>query len=431
MKQAPPPLLGCIADDITGASDIADALVRAGLATVQMFGVPQADDRLPTDCDAVVIALKTRTCPATQAVAHSMQAGQWLHAGGVARLYFKYCSTFDSTAKGNIGPVADALGELCGSAEPVVHSPAYPVNHRTLYQGHLFVGSQLLSESGMRNHPLTPMRDANLVRVLAEQTPADVALLALPEVRSGNEAVCARLRRLHATGVRHVLADAIDDDDLTTTAHAVRHLPLAAGGAAFGAAWGAAITPETRREHPTKPVAPTGFAAVLVGSASTATAAQISTFAATRPLHRLDLTALTSTDATVSAALRWAQERLPDGPVMIAADTTPEGIESTRRHFGPDRAAHVVEETLAAIATGLLDLGVRRLAVGGGETSGAIASALGLTSVRVGPPICPGVPWTLSTDPPLAIAFKSGNFGSRDFFNEAFASFESDEWAHR
>lgn len=424
------PVLGCIADDITGASDLADALVRAGLVTVQVFGAPQPGDRLPVDCDAVVIALKTRTCPVEEAVTHSLQAAHWLHGQGVGHIYFKYCSTFDSTAEGNIGPVADALSQECGSGEPVVHSPAYPVNQRTLYQGHLFVGSQLLAESGMRHHPLTPMLDANLVRVLAQQTPADVALLALPDIRGGSDSAYQRLRQLQATGARHVLADAVDDNDLKTTAHAVSDLPLTAGGAAFGAAWGAAITPMTTREQLPSFVAPEGYAAALVGSASTATAAQVTSFAATWPVHRLGLTALASADAGVSAALQWAYQRLPDGPVMIAADTSPAGIERTRRHFGPEHAADIVEGALAQIATGLVNLGVRRLAVGGGETSGAIARALDLAYVRIGPSICPGVPWTLSDDPPLAIAFKSGNFGSPDFFNQAFASFDSDHWEH-
>lgn len=438
------PVLGAVADDITGASDLADALVQAGLTTVQVFGVP-TDDVTLGDCDAVVVALKTRTCPAAEAVEASLAASAWLRASGAGRIFFKYCSTFDSTPAGNIGPVADTLradalradalraahgGTVNGPAAPLVHCPAYPVNGRTLYRGYLFVGDVLLSESGMAEHPLTPMTDANLVRVLGRQSTAPVGLLALPQVRRGPEAVAAQLGELAAAGVVHVLADAVADEDLTTTAQAIADHPLAAGGAAFGAAWGAALAPTRAATASPRPTAPNGRAAVIVGSASTATAAQVATAEASWPVLRLDPETLAGSDG-VAAVLRWVQEHPGNGPVLVTADTSADGIRAARERFGDgasDGAAARVEATLAAVAVGLVRLGVRRLVVAGGETSGAVAAALGLTHVQVGPQICPGVPWTLSEDPELAVAFKSGNFGGESFFADAFASFDTDAW---
>lgn len=422
------PVLGCIADDITGASDLADALVRAGLSTVQVFGVPRSDDVPPLESEAIVVALKTRTCPPEEAVRQSVDTAHWLDEQHVRHTYFKYCSTFDSTPAGNIGPVADALWKIHRPAMPVVHCPAYPVNQRTLYQGYLFVGSTLLSESGMRDHPLTPMRDANLVRVLAEQTPAEVGLLPLERIRSGRDAILVHLQELVAGGVRHVLADAIDGTDLVATAGAVRDHRVAAGGAGFGAAWAAALLPPSAGMSATKPAAPIGYAAGLVGSASTATSGQVAAFQARWPVLWLDAATLAAGPDGIAAALDWARQRLPQGPVMIAADTSPEAIQQTRARFGANEAAEVVESTLARLAVGLVELNVNRLVVAGGETSGAVAAALGLTHVQVGPQICPGVPWTISTDPALAVAFKSGNFGTPDFFADAFASFETDQW---
>lgn len=424
------PLLGCIADDITGASDLADALVGAGLATVQLFGVPQPGDKLPSGYDAVVVALKSRTCPVGDAVTQTVDTARWLLAHGVQHTFFKYCSTFDSTPAGNIGPVTDALVDLHKSDAPVVHCPAYPVNQRTQYQGHLFVGRNLLSESGMRDHPLTPMRDANLVRVLAKQTPTRVSLVPLVTVREGINTIRNCVHDLGVSGVRHVLADALIDDDITSTAKAVRDAPVAAGGAAFGAAWGAVIASKQIGLHQFKPTAPTGYEAVLAGSASSATAAQIAAFQTRWPVFKLDVATIAKGVAGIESILAWAEQRLRYGPVLIAADTSSRAIEEARARFGIEQASQVVENTLALLAVGLMKLNVRRLVVAGGETSGAVSSALGLTYVQVGPQICPGVPWTISVKPPLAVAFKSGNFGSQDFFADAFESFETDQWRH-
>ncbi|MFN3297113.1 3-oxo-tetronate kinase, partial [Caldimonas sp.] len=219
-------VLGVIADDFTGATDVASMLVRAGMRTVQVIGVP---DGPPPKADAVVVALKSRTIPAAQAVADSLAALRWLQAAGAKQFYFKYCSTFDSTPAGNIGPVTEALLEALGS-DFTIACPAFPENGRTVFRGHLFVGDQLLSDSGMRHHPLTPMTDANLVKVLQAQSRGRVGLLRYDTVGQGVQAVRERLAQLRAEGVRLAVADAIDNDDLRTLAAACAGLPLITAG---------------------------------------------------------------------------------------------------------------------------------------------------------------------------------------------------------
>lgn len=426
-RNATLPVLGCIADDITGATDLAGALVRRGIATTQIFGVPEG----PPDsrADAVVIALKTRTAASAEAREEALRSARWLRSHGVRGLYFKYCSTFDSTAEGNIGPVADAL--LAELASPLtVHCPAYPANGRTVYLGHLFVGRSLLSESGMANHPLTPMRDPDLVRVLGSQTPAPVDVLTLDVLAGGPGATTARLGELGRSGTAHVIADAVRDEDIEILASAVaaRELPLAAGGAPFGAAWAAALTRTGGTGDAAPPVPPTGHSAVLVGSASAATLRQVESFARELPLLRLRAEDIAAGPGSVDAALEWAARHLAEGPVMVAADTRPEAVGAAQRTLGRERAAGAVEEAMGRLAVGLTERGVRRLVVAGGETSGAVAGALGVTRVRIGPEICTGVPWTFSERPDLALAFKSGNFGGDDFFRDAFDRLDDGTW---
>jgi len=221
-------LIGCIADDLTGATDLGVTLAREGLSVIQVNGLPAAGFALPA-ADAVVVALKSRTIPAADAVAQALAALGWLRERGAQRIYFKVCSTFDSTPRGNIGPVTEALQAALGAAL-VPASPAYPRNGRTVYLGHLFVGDALLSESGMRNHPLTPMTDANLVRVLAAQTAGKVGLVPYADVEAGADAVRARLAALGAAGCRHAIVDAVSDLHLVVAGAACVDLPLATGG---------------------------------------------------------------------------------------------------------------------------------------------------------------------------------------------------------
>jgi uncharacterized protein YgbK (DUF1537 family) len=415
-------LLGTIADDFTGATDLANTLVRQGMRTVQLIGVPRQP--APEDVDAIVVALKSRTTPAAEAMAQSLAALNWLRGSGARQILFKYCSTFDSTDKGNIGPVADALLDaLC--ADFTVFCPAFPENGRTIYHGYLFVGEVLLSESGMRDHPLTPMRDPNLRRVLAQQTPHKVGLVPLEVVSRGAEAVRAEFAQLRSAGFRHAILDAVSDIDLLTLGESLADIRLVTGGS--GIALG--LPENFRRVGLLEPAQQADFlpqvrgaAAVVSGSCSTATLAQVAALRTTRPVFEVDPLALAEGQPVAAQALVWAAPLLGDQPVLISASAPPERVRAVQEQLGRERAGRLVEGALAEIARGLVERGVRRLVVAGGETSGAIVQALGVTGLRIGRQIDPGVPWTVSLgEPTLALALKSGNFGREDFFTRAFA----------
>ena len=409
------PVLGVIADDFTGATDVASMLVRQGLRTVQLIGVPQG--AVPEDlvADAVVIALKSRTIPAADAVAQSLAALRWLQAAGARQFYFKVCSTFDSTPAGNIGPVAEALLQALGSDFTVV-CPAFPENGRSVYRGHLFVGDQLLSDSGMREHPLTPMTESNLVRVLQAQCRQRVGLL-----RGDAASLPGRMTQLRAQGVVLAIADAIADDDLRHLARAALDLPLlvAGSGLALGLpalyaerGW-VQLDAQAARLDPRH-----GSAAVLSGSCSVATNGQVAHWlSAGRPAHAIDALALARGDDVVGAALAWAASQA--GAVLLHATLPPDRLRAVQAQLGAERAGSLVEAAMAVIAQGLVDAGVRQLVVAGGETSGAVVQALGVQQLRIGAAICPGVPWTQATGQSLWLALKSGNFGGPDFFAQA------------
>jgi 3-dehydrotetronate 4-kinase len=417
--------LGVIADDFTGATDVASMLVRAGMRTVQVIGVP--DGEAP-DADAVVVALKTRTIPAADAVRESLAALAWLQAGGMRQCYFKYCSTFDSTPAGNIGPVTEALMNALGADFTIV-CPAFPENGRTIFRGHLFVGDELLSDSGMRHHPLTPMTDANLVRVMQAQSRRKVGLLRHDVLAKGADAARERIAALKAEGVSIAVADATTNDDLRVLAAACIDLPLltAGSGLALGlpdlyAARGW-MTPDARAAQLERT---SGASAVLAGSCSVATNAQVQRWRdAGRPSFPIDPRALARGEPVAEAALKWADDHLPLAAVLIYATASAADLQSVQAELGSMRAGSLVEECLAHIARGLIDRGVSRLVVAGGETSGAVVQALGVAQLRIGAAICPGVPWTQADRPPndrpLHLALKSGNFGGPDFFAEALA----------
>ena len=419
MKQ---PLLGVIADDFTGATDVAGMLVQAGMATLLTTGVPDSGAAL--DADAVVVALKSRTTPTADAVRDSLAALNRLRAAGCRRYYFKVCSTFDSTPRGNIGPVAEALMAALG-ADFAIACPAFPENGRSVYRGHLFVGDLLLSDSGMREHPLTPMTDANLVRWLQAQTKGRVGLLRHDAVAAGVDAVTARTTALRAEGVRIAIADAIDDSDLRTLAAACADLPLLVAGSGLALGLPAAYAARGwLRPDATVAALPTvgGHAAVLSGSCSTATNAQVQHWLqAGRPAFRIDALQLAQGTPQAAQALAWAEPLLPTQPVLVYATASADEVKATQQQLGVERAGVLVEACLAEVATGLLERGVRRLVVAGGETSGAVTLALQVQRLRVGTPIDPGVPWTQAEGRPLLLALKSGNFGSVDFFAKALA----------
>jgi 3-dehydrotetronate 4-kinase len=416
------PVLGVIADDFTGATDVAGMLVQTGMNTLLTIGVPEAGAAL--DADAVVVALKSRTTAPADAVRESLAALERLQAVGCKRFYFKVCSTFDSTPRGNIGPVAQALMAAL-QADFAIACPAFPENGRSVYRGHLFVGDQLLSDSGMKNHPLTPMTDANLVRWLQAQTALAVGLLRQDAVAAGVEAVTSRMAALRSEGVRIAIADAIDNDDLRTLGAACADLPLliAGSGVALGlpAAYAARgwLRPEAKAAALP---AVGGHAAVLSGSCSTATNAQVAHWLQSgRPALRIDALQLAAGAPLAAQALAWADERLAREPVLIYATASADDVKATQQQLGVERAGALVEHCLAEVAAGLHERGVRRLVVAGGETSGAVVQALQVQRLRVGAPIDPGVPWTQAEGRPLLLALKSGNFGSVDFFAKALA----------
>ena len=414
-------LLGCIADDFTGATDLASTLVRNGMRTVQLIGVP---DGAPPDADAVVVALKSRTAPVAQAVGESLAALHWLEAAGCRQVFHKYCSTFDSTDEGNIGPVADALVKALGCGFALA-CPAFPANARSVFQGHLFVGAALLSESGMEHHPLTPMRDPNLVRVLSRQTDGTVGLVPWATVTQGADAIRRAMSALREQGRRYAIVDAITEADLFAIGAAAASHALITGGS--GVAMGlpanfrAAGLLQSGEDVSALPPAP-GHAAVLAGSCSRATLLQLGTARDRVPTLELDPLATPDADALARQALAWADGKLGQTPVVIAASAPPDRVAALQARLGRDAAGALVERTLALVAAGLVAAGVRQMVVAGGETSGAVVSALGVRRLRIGAEIDPGVPWTYAEGdgPPMLLALKSGNFGGRDFFTAAF-----------
>ena len=424
-------ILGIIADDFTGATDVASMLVRGGLRTVQLIGLPSGDAAAElAQADAVVVALKSRTTPAADAVADSLAALRWLQAAGARQFIFKVCSTFDSTPEGNIGPVAEALlAALAGPGKGLgLVCPAFPENGRTVFRGHLFVGDALLSDSGMRHHPLTPMTDANLVRVMQAQCSGRVGLLRHDTVARGAAAISARLDTLQAEGVRWAVADAIDNADLLQLAAGAAQLPLwvAGSGLALGLPAVLAKRGWVRLDSQAAQLdRRTGPAAVLAGSCSLATQAQVAHWlAAGRPAWRIDPAAAARGEPVALQALAWAAQQT-ETP-LVYATTDASTLAATQAMLGVAQAGALVEQVLAQVAQGLVAAGAQRLVVAGGESAGAVVQALGVQRLRIGAAICPGVPWTqavLAADTaPLQLALKSGNFGGPDFFSLALAS---------
>ncbi len=418
-------LLGCIADDFTGATDLASMLVKNGMRAVQVIGVPEAGAPVP-EADAIIVALKSRTAPVRQAVGESLAALAWLKSAGCSQFFFKYCSTFDSTEAGNIGPVADALVEALGCGFALA-CPAFPVNGRSVYMGHLFVGGVLLNESGMEKHPLTPMTDANLVRVLGRQTEGTVGLVPYATVDQGAAAIRKAMTGLKEQGRRYAIVDAVSDAHLQAIGEAAENHALITGGS--GIAIG---LPENFRRagklsmlgDPGALPEVEGHAAVLAGSCSRATLFQIGRARERLPTLQLDALATPDARALAKQALDWVDGKLGAVPVLIAASAPPEVVAALQAKLGREAAGALIEDALAEVAEGLVARGVRNLVVAGGETSGAVVTRLGVRSLRIGGEIDPGVPWTLAqgSGPAMKLALKSGNFGAPDFFLKAFAS---------
>ena len=415
--------LGCIADDYTGASDLANMLTRCGLRTVQTIGVP--DDTLKLlDVDAVVVSLKSRSIEASKAVARSREADKWLRARGASHVLFKICSTFDSTDAGNIGPVMDALRADSGDVIVLV-TPAFPGTGRTVYQGNLFVGSVPLNESPLKDHPLNPMQDSNLVRVLARQSGSKVGLVDLATVGKGPDAIRARLTELAKQGIGAAIIDSVFDPELETIGEvALGHrLSVGASGMGLGLARGLISSGRVKAASAVSGErAIGGPVACLAGSCSQATLSQIAQAEKSMPVLHLDPEKILGSGDEVERALGWAHGCLAKGPVLIASSSTPDQVAALQAKYGRDAAGHAIEQTMAAISEGLVASGVRRLVVAGGETSGAVVDRLGIPAFLVGPEIAAGVPvlrcvgWSKGD---AVLALKSGNFGGPDFFNDA------------
>ncbi|EHD23598.1 MULTISPECIES: 3-oxo-tetronate kinase [Brenneria] len=419
--------LGVIADDFTGATDIASFLVENGLPTVQLNGVPPSDFQV--DAQAVVISLKSRSCPAEQAVAASLNALSWLRRQGCRQFYFKYCSTFDSTAKGNIGPVTDALLEALGETQTVI-SPALPVNGRTVYQGHLFVMDRLLSESGMRHHPVTPMTDSNLPRVMERQAAGRCGLVPYQVMEQGAAAVKRQLEQLKRQGVRYVVLDTLNQQHLLTQGEALRDMTLVTGGSglAIGLArqW-APSTPQTAAATAAGMPQP-GPGVVLSGSCSDMTNKQVARYREQAASRAIDVARCLQGDEARRAYARelaaWVDEHRAEALAPLLYATAPaDDLARIQQRWGAEASSQAVESLFADVARQLRQDGFQRFIIAGGETSSIVVQTLGIHAFHIGPSISPGVPWIRSTNHPLSLALKSGNFGDEDFFARAQREF--------
>lgn len=433
------PLLGCIADDFTGGTDLANALVRHGMRVIQTVGAPKADAKF--DANAIVVSLKCRSIDPADAVQECLDALKALQAVGCTRFFWKYCSTFDSTPRGNIGPVAKALlDHLSASATPTTFEgigatapialvcPAFPENKRTVYKGHLFVGDVLLNESPMRHHPLTPMTDSSLTRLMEAQVGETVGTVNWETVRQGADAVRHALAALAAKGVRFAVADAIMDEDLFVLGEACANMPLVTGGSGIAiglpSAWRKAGM-IAEHDHSACALDVAGGTALLAGSCSEATRGQLAKWiAGGLPEKRVDALRLAEGPAYLEELLQWVKTNATSIP-LLHASATPDEVSKIQQKLGREKAGELVEHALATLAVALRDAGVTRFVIAGGETSSAVVKALGVDALRIGEQIAPGVPWTVSTSSasgagkPLALALKSGNFGGPDFFADA------------
>ena len=417
-------LIGCIADDITGATDLALTLKRSGMRTIQVMGVP-ADPAPLEEFDAVVVALKSRTNAPAEAIAWSLESLDVLQKAGARQIFFKYCSTFDSTDQGNIGPVAEALIEKLGGEAAFV-CPAFPTNKRTIYKGHLFVGDQLLSDSPMKDHPLTPMRDANLVTVMGRQTKLPVGIVPFDVVANGADAINAAVAGAVKDGKRFLVIDAITDDHLLAIGKAAAGHKLITGGSGvgLGLADNFVAAGLMRKSDADAPMHPNkGHRAILSGSCSAATRGQIAAAkAAGLPNRQIDALALAAGTEKPADFIAFARENAGDKPVLVYSSADPDVVAGVQAELGREKAGAIVEEAMGEIARGLVADGVTQLIVAGGETSGAVTAALDVTAIEIGPEIDPGVPWTKSLDDRgLVLALKSGNFGAERFFIDAFS----------
>jgi 3-dehydrotetronate 4-kinase len=401
-------LLGVIADDFTGASDIANTLVKEGMKVTQYVGVP-SQQSLET-CECGVVSLKSRTIPAQEAIKQSLEALEWLLQQGCVQIVFKYCSTFDSTAEGNIGPVAEALLARLGETK-TVFCPAFPENNRSIYQGHLFVGDVLLNASGMENHPLTPMKNADLRAVLHAQSRLKVGHIAYKTIAKGAIDIKKALKENEAS---LFILDAITNQDLREIGKAVKEFKLITGGSgiAIGLPANFNIQPKS---PPFMPIKGAGF--VISGSCSLASQKQVEIYAQTHPSLLLKAENMMSGEMSVAKAVAFLSENINASPLLYST-LSPNEVKKAQETYEKDVIAQKFEHFFGEVASVMVLRGVKRIVVGGGETSGAVVQALNVKSFEIGVEIAAGVP-ALTTEKGLKIALKSGNFGQDDFYERA------------
>tara|TARA_B100000214_G_scaffold241131_1_gene176591 strand:+ start:1504 stop:2772 length:1269 start_codon:yes stop_codon:yes gene_type:complete len=416
-----PITLGCIADDFTGATDLANMLVKGGLKTIQLLGNPSKEDVVPS-VDAVIIALKTRTIPVEEAIEQSLQALNWLKNAGAKQFFFKYCSTFDSTDEGNIGPVIDALMEAL-ETQFTIACPAFPETERTIFKGHLFVGDKLLSDSPMKDHPLTPMTDSNLVSILSRQTSQKVGLVEYKDILAGPYAIRKAFDQLQKEDVAIAVTDVLNDEHLYFLGEAVKDFKLITGGS--GIALGLPSQFKSRNNHQEETRAHSlpkvlGKELVLSGSCSEMTLAQVDEFSKKYSTLKLNPIELAENNSALANAVDWVIQAKGEEPILVYASAPPDAVKQAQKKLGRDLASSTVENALAKIALAAVQDGFRRIVVAGGETAGAVVSNLGIKGIMIGEQIDPGVPTTISIgNPSIGLVLKSGNFGSADFFEKA------------
>ncbi len=412
--------LGCIGDDFTGSSDLANMLAKEGMRVTQFTGIP--NEAADPDVDAGVVALKSRTIPVDEAVRLSLDALEWLRAQGCTQFFFKYCSTFDSTKEGNIGPVIDALMERLGAPNAIV-CPAFPATGRSVYQGHLFVNDTLLSESGMENHPLTPMTDPDLRRWLSHQTRHDVGHVPAGTIFDGPEAIARAIASETEAGRPVIVVDAIRDEDLRRIGAAAKDLKLVTGGSGIALGLPANLVPEGERAPPdARWEGHSGPAAIIAGSASKMTRAQVARYSADNPSR--EITAEDVMEGRISPDDAAAFALDADGTALLFSSADPDTVRAAQERYGREEVAGRLEDFFAATARKLVEGGITRIVSAGGETSGAMVEGLGIEALRIGPEIAPGVPAVKAEGRDLFLALKSGNFGDEDFFAKALAVLE-------
>ena len=416
-----PITLGCIADDFTGATDLANMLVKGGLKTIQLLGTPRKSDVVPS-VDAVIIALKTRTIPVEEAIEQSLRALNWLKSAGAEKFFFKYCSTFDSTDDGNIGPVIDAL--MADLETPfTIACPAFPETERTIFKGHLFVGDKLLSDSPMKYHPLTPMKDSNLVSTLSRQTSQKVGLVQYTDILGGPSEIRKAFDQLRKEDVAIAITDVLNDEHLYFLGEAVKDFKLITGGS--GIALGIPSQLKSRNNHKEKITAHKlpkvlGKELILSGSCSEMTLAQVNEFSKKYRTLKLNPIELAESNSSLDNAVDWVIQAKGEEPILVYASAPPDAVNEAQKRLGRDLASSTVENALAKIASAAVQNGFRRIVVAGGETAGAVVSNLGIKGIMIGEQIDPGVPTTVSIgNPSIGLVLKSGNFGSADFFEKA------------